>query len=272
MGKYLIVVGIVVLTALLAGVFPYAQNNNVNERPLVVALDTFYSVDLDSDEAAVCYLGDFAFFIRTANQVILIDPSDEISSRDIYAIRKLDILLISGKEGNYYETTQSIYQRTNSTVITNREVYNELEDSIPAGKLRAMSSGERLSISDTTVTALSSNPNSNEPLMFIISIYGRSLFYGSDTNYDEEFSDLLAVLSNDARNIDVAFVPTEGVLTEPNSRYAVDMVKTLGAEVVITMHGSAGEQNGLKNLLDKEIPNVSVLVPERLWVYEIVVT
>jgi len=271
MGKYLLVVAVLILTAILAGIFPYARNNNINEQPLVAVLDTFYSAEFDSTMVGICHLGDSSFFIRTLDHVVLIDPCDKIRSRDIAAIRKLDLLLITQTQSNHYETTRNIYQETNSTIITNHQVCIEFEDQIPSDKLREIQPEQELTVSSITVTAIGSNRDANEPLMLLISMDGINIFYGSDLSHDEESSEILPDLSRYANVVNMAIVSAHGVSTEAISKYRLDIIKTLKPRMVVTMQGSEDEQNVLKNLVEKEMPSVSVFIPEKLWVYEIVV-
>ncbi|MFQ6095111.1 MAG: MBL fold metallo-hydrolase, partial [Candidatus Bathyarchaeia archaeon] len=167
MGKYVVVVILVVLTGILAAIFPYAQNTKGNERPLVTVLDTLYAADLDAEEIAICYLGGHAFLVRTQNHVILFDPEDKISPLDIHGIKRLDLLLITQRSiaPSEIETVRSICEKT-TTVLANRVIHSELKDYVSPEKLREIHARETLSLSGLTVTAISSNGETDEWLMF----------------------------------------------------------------------------------------------------------
>jgi len=272
MGKYVVVVVIVILTAILAGFFPYAQSNNGNEQSLIVVLDTFYSVDLGEKEVAICYLGGSTFFLRTQNHVILIDPGDKINLKGVHGIKKLDALLFSRESITHHdlEIIQSIHQRTNSTIITNQLVYDGLKGYIPPEKLRKVPSKETFSISNITIIAISSNEEGDGWLTFVISVDGVKIFHGSSLNFTEnEASRIFSELRDYVKTVDVAIIPAERG-SAGSFRNPLKIVSVLKPQIVVTMRGSLEEQNTLKGLIEKEYSSISVLMPERLWVYELV--
>ncbi|NIM45166.1 MAG: hypothetical protein GTO54_05955, partial [Nitrososphaeria archaeon] len=58
--------------------------------------------------------------------------------------------------------------------------------------------------------------------------------------------------------------------SEEDFRTPLRMIRALRPQIVVTMHGSLDEQNVLKTLIEKESKSIEVLIPERLWVYELV--
>ncbi len=278
MGKYIVVVIIVILTAILAGILPYAQTTNGQEKSLVAVFDTFYSAELGAREIAICYLGGSTFLLRTSEHVILIDPADKISSSDVPGIKRLDLLLAAQRNNEYYDldVIRRIYQKTNSTILADQLLHDEvtdlLGDDIPSEKLRRIHPGEELVLPGMSVLTISSNGEGDGSLMFAISMDNLRIFHGHDLGLPEnETTTILSEITNHAVTADVAILAAEGS-SEEDLRAALRMTRALRPQIVVTMHGSLDEQNVLKTLIEKESKSIEVLIPERLWVYELVTT
>jgi L-ascorbate metabolism protein UlaG (beta-lactamase superfamily) len=278
MGKYIVVVIIVILTAILAGILPYAQTTNGQEKSLVAVFDTFYSAELDAKEIAVCYLGGSTFFVRTSEHVILINPADKISSSDVPGIKRLDLILAARRDNEYYdlEVIRRIYQKTNSTILVDQPLYDEvidlLGDDIPSEKLRRIHSGEELVLSGMSVLTISSNGEGGGSLMFSISMGNLRIFHGHNLGFPEdEMTTILSEITTHAVAADVAIVAAGGS-SEEELRTPLRIIRALRPQIVVTMHGSLDEQNVLKTLIEGESKSIEVLIPERLWVYELVTT
>jgi len=262
----------------LAGILPYAQTTNGQEKSLVAVFDTFYSAELDAKEIAVCYLGGSTFFLRTSEHIILIDPAEKISSSDVPGIKRLDLILATRRENEYYdlEVIRSIYQKTNSTILVDQPLYDEamdlVGDDIPSEKLRRIHLGEELVLSGMSVLTISSNGEGDGSLMFSISMGNLRIFHGHDLGFPEdETTTILSEITAHAVVADVAIVAAEGS-SEEELRTSLRIIRALRPQIVVTMHGSLDEQNVLKTLIEGESRSIEVLIPERLWVYELVTT
>ncbi|MFQ6095415.1 MAG: hypothetical protein ACE5NN_04665, partial [Candidatus Bathyarchaeia archaeon] len=148
-------------------------------------------------------------------------------------------------------------------------IHGELRDYVPPEKLREIHAKEPLSLSDLTVTAISSNGETDGRLMFVISMDNLRVFHGSNFSFAEDYGPkVFSEIIENANNVDVAFVPASGSLAE-DFQYQLKLISMLRPQIVVTMQGSPDEQNALKNLIEKENPSISVLIPETLWVYEL---
>lgn len=216
--------------------------------------------------------GEIAFFlreystmaVRTGRHTFLIDPADFFAAEEVSALGKVNAILITHEHYDHFNdsATVELQKATGATVVCNPGAYAPLSGKIEKEKLKVLEAGKTAEVGGIKVTALESVHPGSKPLVFLVESNGSRFFHGSDSGYPRN----IEKYKGQAR---VAFVPVGTPSPTASVGDAVKMVKALGSEKAVPIHGSGGEASDFKQRIGEEMPRVQVVIPEPLKVYKL---
>ena len=213
-----------------------------------------FTLPLEKNEIAFIYFGYSGVVFRAKDKTIAVDMSKMCIDSDdqIKALENLDIQLYTHGHGDHFDvgTTKKIFEVTGAEIVAEPQVAKELRTKVPANKLKASTSGEALSIDNVEITAVSGiHPGSIH--LYHMKWPDFSIFHGGDSGY----------ISLRDYPADVAFLPTGAPSPSCSPENAFKMALDINPKAVVTMHGSQDQMQKFKAMVEKEIPDIKVVIP-----------
>lgn len=202
--------------------------------------------------------------VKAGRYVLIIDPADFFSPKDVAALGKVDAILITHEHYDHFNASKTLelQKATGAAVVCNPGAQASLTGKIPKEKLKVLRAGETVKLNGIRVTAVESVHPGEEPLMFLVEVNGSRFFHGSDSGY----SPAIEKHKGQAR---VAFLPVGTPSPTASVSDAIKMALSLGCERAIPIHGSSEEVSNFEKRLSKEMPKVQVIIPEASKVYKV---
>lgn len=202
--------------------------------------------------------------IKTPTKTIVIDPVD-VKPRNL---QNIDALLITHEHYDHLDqaVVSEIFKQNQCMIITDSTSARHLQNKISKEKLQVASQGSEIKIGEVSVKAEKSNhPPASSPVSFIVtSEDGVKLFHTSDSlPYPE-----MAVIG-EREKLDVVFC-TVAIAPGTSPETGVDIARLTKPKVAVPYHtGSPADQKKFAELLKKELPKITCLIPEVGKIYQI---
>ncbi len=235
------------------------------------ALANLYNTNVQAGEIAIMWLGSHqkgplegyasaGFVIKTANNIIAIDPSN-LLSEDIDSLEKLDVIFITHDHGDHFhpDTIVAMQTKTGSFVITDPTSMSMLRGQISEDKLIQIRPNEQMTISEITVNAFRAQHPVVTPLMYVIEVDGFRIFHGSDSAFVENLNEI------DSR-VHLALVPTGDPSPSASPTDAFEMTRATNPYIVIPMHGSPQQMQEFSDIVKQSELQAQVIIPTPLEV------
>ncbi len=221
-------------------------------------------LDLSADEIAFVFLEISAMAVKTSRHMLIIDPADFFNTKDVLTLGKVNAILITHEHYDHFNVsgTLELQKATGATVVCNPGTYASLNGKIEKEKLKVLEAGETLKVDGIKVTALESVHPGSKPLVFLVDSNGTNFFHGSDSGYPRG-------IEKHKGRARVAFVPVGTPSPTASVGDAVRMVKALGSEKAVPIHGSGGEASEFKEKIGGEMPKVQVVIPKPSKVHKL---
>ncbi|MEM3507093.1 MAG: MBL fold metallo-hydrolase [Candidatus Bathyarchaeia archaeon] len=228
------------------------------------AFSELNSIEIKPNELAFFFYKISAIAIKTISYRFLIDSADYFMLNDIKALEKLDLVLITHEHYDHFNKSKTIEIQglTNAIVACNLDAFNSLKDSIGKEKLILLEANRSQEIKGIKITSIKAIHPGKNPLMFFIEADGLTLFHGSDSGYTKD-------IEKHKKEVKVAFVPVGSPSPTANVNDALKMVKALNCKMAIPIHGTEDEMLEFKKQVNRELPNVEVIIAEPLKVYKV---
>lgn len=218
-------------------------------------INELMSLKLGESDLAFVYFGWAGILLRTKNKTIAFDITNYIlKNHDIKDIISLDLQFNSHTHYDHFElpSTQQMYQQTKAKIIAEPEVYAELEGNIPEKDLLIGKPDTPLQINDFTIhSVVGIHPR---PItLFHVKWNELSIFHGGDSDY----------IPLKALPADVAFIPTGSPSPSCSPEKGLKMTLDLTPSIAVAMHGTKTQTQKYKKLVESELPDTKVLLPEK---------
>lgn len=171
----------------------------------------------------IAWLGHSSVKIK-GKQVVYIDPWKLKPGSE-----KADVILISHSHHDHLspEDVEKI-RKEGTVIVTTADAAGELN-----GDVRVVKPGDRIMIGETEIEAVPAynrkkafHPKENEWLGFIVTMEGKRIYYGGDTDLIPEMKDIRA---------DIVILPVGGTYTM-TAEEAAEAARIIGPEVAIPIH------------------------------------
>jgi L-ascorbate metabolism protein UlaG (beta-lactamase superfamily) len=215
-------------------------------------------------EAAFIFCKISAMAVKTCRHRFLIDPADYFSLEEVKSLGELDAILVTHEHDDHFDAsrTAKIQEATGALTVCNPGAYSQLKGKAAAEMLVLLEPGKSAEVKGAKITAIKSVHPGKTPLMFIVEADEVSFFHGSDSGYT-------SVLEEYRGRAKIAFVPVGKPSPTASVGDAVKMVRALGCSIALPIHGSEDEASRFRERLEKESPDVRLIVPEPLKIYNV---
>ncbi|MFX0093822.1 MAG: MBL fold metallo-hydrolase [Candidatus Hodarchaeota archaeon] len=176
---------------------------------------------------------------------------------NISAIEHLDLLFFTHNHWDHYSNKEAlqIIKQTRVHVIADAITSEELKARVPPDMITIGNSGSfatSYNIKDHKVVALR-GIHVGPITQYLVNLDGIKVFHGGDSGYWRH-KDISA---------EIAFVPT-GTARTCSPEVALAMVMNVKPKLAVPIHGRKQEMKQFKELMEKVLPDIEVIVPEKL--------
>lgn len=202
--------------------------------------------------------------IKTRSKTLVIDPVDLKPK----SFQETDAILITHEHYDHMDQAliSEIFKLTQCMVVADSTSARKLTNAIPADKLQEALPGSEFSIDGVTVkTERCNHPPASSPVTFIItSEDGVKLFHTADSLPYPEMATI-----GKREKLDLVFCPV-GIAPNTSPQTAVDIARLAKPKVAVPYHtGSLADQKRFAELLKKDLPRITCLIPEVGKIYQI---
>ncbi|HYB68391.1 MAG TPA: MBL fold metallo-hydrolase [Candidatus Acidoferrales bacterium] len=202
--------------------------------------------------------------VKTPSKTLVVDPVD-VKARDF---GNVDAILVTHEHYDHLDQSlvAEIHKLTQCMVIADPTSARRLRNVIPQEKLQEVQPGSEVKLGDVSVKVERSNhPPAATPVSFVISSEdGVKVFHTADSL---PFPEMVAI--GDREKLDLVFC-TVGIAPGASPASGVDIVRLTKPKVAAPYHtSSASEQNKFAELLKKEMPKTTCLIPETGKIYQV---
>jgi L-ascorbate metabolism protein UlaG (beta-lactamase superfamily) len=201
--------------------------------------------------------------IKTPSKTLVVDPVD-VKPRDF---KNVDAILITHEHYDHFDQplVSEIHKQTLCVVVADPTSARRLQNVIPPEKLDEVQQGSEVKIGEVTVKAEKCNHPAATPVSFVItSEDGVKVFHTADSLPFPEMATI-----GEREKPDVVFC-TVGVAPGTSPETGVDIAKLTKPKVAVPYHtGSTEDLKKFAEILKKEMPKVTCLIPEVGKIYQV---
>lgn len=214
----------------------------------------FLSQPLEKDEIAFLYLRYAGVVLRIEDKVAAFDIANLLGNSEIAALSRLVLLAYTHSHTDHYNRARArrILKETGAHIVAQKQVAEDLKGGAHLERLTVAEHRKSIRVGGFEVVAIDGvHPRP-------ISIYrikkGRfSVFHGGDSGY-------CPVKDYPAK---LAFLPTGLPSPSCSPESALKFTLDLKPRVAVAMHGKLAQMNKFKTLVKKELPDTTVIIPEK---------
>ncbi len=225
-------------------------------------IQQFYNTPLEEKEAIFIYSGWASILFRTKEKVIAFDIGDKgIANEALGSVTKLDLQLYSHTHWDHFSprVIKMLYEKTNAPMIVEPVIIEEISEEIPMEMIKS-ASGENIRISDFEISSVVGiHPRSIT--LFKVKWFETSIFHGADSGY----VDLSKMKAN------ILFVPTGTPSPSCSPEEGLKMALDVQPKVAIAMHGTKKQMQKFQQLVQKKLPECSVVIPKQNQITQITI-
>jgi L-ascorbate metabolism protein UlaG (beta-lactamase superfamily) len=202
--------------------------------------------------------------IKTPSKTLVVDPVD-VKPREF---KNVDAILISHEHYDHLDQSlvSEIHKQTLCVVVADPTSARRLRNVIPPDKLSEVEPGSEVKLGEVSVKAEKCNhPPAATPISFIIkSEDGVKVFHTADSL---PFPEMAAI--GEREKLDIVFC-TVGIAPGTSPETGVDIARLTKPKVAVPYHtGAAADQKKFAEILKKEMPKVTCLIPEVGKIYQV---
>ena len=214
----------------------------------------FLSQALEKDEIAFLYLGCAGVVLRLEDKVIAFDIANLLGNSEIAALSRLDLLVLTHSHADHYNRarTRRILKETEAHIVAQKQVAEDLKDKASLERLTVAEHGKSIRAGGFEVVAID-GVHPRPISIYRISTSRFSVFHGGDSGY--------CPVKDYPANL--AFLPTGFPSPSCSPESALKFILDLKPHAAVAMHGKVAQMNKFKTLVKKELPDTTVIIPEK---------
>lgn len=202
--------------------------------------------------------------IKTPSKTLVVDPVDVKPK----IFQKVDAILISHEHYDHLDPSlvSEVHKLTGCAIIADPTSARRLRNAIPAEKLQEVRPDAEVKVGEVSVKAEKCNhPPAATPISFIItSEDGVKVFHTADSLPFPEMATI-----GDREKFDLVFC-TVGIAPGTSPETGVEIARLTKPKVAVPYHtGSSTDLKRFGELLKKEMPKVTCLIPEVGKIYQV---
>ena len=202
--------------------------------------------------------------IKTPSKTLVVDPVD-VKAKNL---QKVDAVLITHEHYDHLDQSlvSEIHRLSQCMVVADPTSTRRLRNIIPSEKIHEVQPGLEVKIGDVSVKAEKCNhPPASTPVSFIItSEDGVKVFHTADSLPFPEMASI-----GEREKFDVVFC-TVGIAPGASPETGFEIARITKPKVAVPYHtGSTADLKKFSELLKREMPKVTCLIPETGKVYQV---
>lgn len=201
--------------------------------------------------------------LKTPSKTLVIDPVD-VKPRDF---KTIDAILITHEHYDHLDQplVSELHKLTQCVIVADPTSAKRLQNAIPPEKLHEARPGSEIKLDKVSVKVENCNHPAATPVCFIVtSEDGLKVFHTADSL---PFPEMAAI--GEREKLDVVFC-TVGVAPGASPETGVDIARLTKPKVAVPYHtGSPVDQKRFAELLKKELPKITCLIPETGKIYQV---
>ncbi|MGC8998240.1 MAG: MBL fold metallo-hydrolase [Candidatus Bathyarchaeia archaeon] len=202
--------------------------------------------------------------IKTPSKTLVVDPVDVKPK----IFQKVDAILISHEHYDHLDQSlvSEVHKLTGCMVIADPTSARRLRNMIPAEKLHEVQPGVEVKVGEVSVKAEKCNhPPAATPVSFIItSEDGVKVFHTADSLPFPEMASM-----GEKEKFDLVFC-TVGIAPGTSPETGVEIARLTKPKVAVPYHtGSSADLKKFGEILKREMPKVTCLIPEVGRIYQV---
>ena len=201
--------------------------------------------------------------IKTPSKTIIVDPVD-VKPR---SFPNADAILITHEHYDHLDQRliANIQKATDCVIIADPTSTRGLQHSIPVEKLKQVRSGDETKIGEVSIKAEKCNHPASSPVTYIItSEDGVKIFHTADSL---PFPELAAI--GEREQFDVVFC-TVGIAPGATPQTGFEIARLTKPQVAVPYHTNSNTyQREFANIIKRELPKTSCLIPEQNKIYQV---
>ncbi|MEM3770276.1 MAG: MBL fold metallo-hydrolase [Candidatus Bathyarchaeia archaeon] len=202
--------------------------------------------------------------IKTPSKTLVVDPVDVKPK----VFQKVDAILISHEHYDHLDPSlvSEVHKLTSCMVIADLTSTKRLRNTIPAEKLQEVQPGSEVKVGEVSVKAEKCNhPPAATPISFIItSEDGVKVFHTADSLPFPEMASI-----GEKEKLDLVFC-TVGIAPGTSPETGFEIARLTKPKVAVPYHtGSSADLKRFGELLKREMPKVTCLIPEVGKIYQV---
>ncbi len=202
--------------------------------------------------------------IKTPSKTVMIDPVD-VKPRDFKVV---DAVLVTHEHYDHLDQSlvAELQKLTQCLVIADPTSFRRLRNVIPAEKLQDAKQGSEVKLGEVSIKVEKSNhPPAVTPVSYVVTSEDElKVFHTADSL---PFPEMVTI--GEREKLDVVFC-TVGIAPGASPETGVDIARLSKAKVAVPYHtGSNSDQKKFAELLKKELPKITCLIPETGKIYQV---
>ncbi len=201
--------------------------------------------------------------LKTPSKTLAIDPVD-VKAR---SLQKVDAILITHEHYDHLDPRliAEIQKATDCRIIADSASTRKLQYTIPADKLQQTKQGDEIKIGEVSIKTEKCNHTAQSPVTYIItSEDGVKVYHTADSLPFPELA-----LMGQKEKFDVVFC-TVGIAPGSSPQTGFEIARLTKPQVAVPYHtASAVSQTEFAELLKKELPRTTCLIPEQNKIYQV---
>ncbi len=201
--------------------------------------------------------------IKTPTKTLIIDPVD-VKPRDF---KNVDAILITHEHYDHLDQSviSEIQKLTQCMVVADLTSAKRLKNTIPSEKLSEVQQGSEMKIGEVSIKAEKCNHPAATPVSFIItSEDGVKIFHTADSLPFPEMATI-----GEKEKFDVVFC-TVSIAPGSSPETGAEIIRLTKPKVAVPYHtGSPADQKKFAEILKKQMPKVTCLIPEVGKIYQV---
>jgi len=202
--------------------------------------------------------------IKTPTKTLVIDPVD-VKPRNF---KNVDAVLITHEHYDHLDQSlvSEIHKLTQCMVVADLTSASRLQNVIPSEKLFAIQQGSEMKIGEVSVKAEKCNHPAATPVSFIVTSEGGvKVFHTTDSL---PFPEMVTI--GEKEKLDLVFCTVGMIAPGASPETGVEIARLTKPNVAVPYHtGSTSDLKRFSELLQKEMPKVTCLIPEIGRIYQV---
>jgi len=212
----------------------------------------------------VCFNRYAGVAIKTPSKTLVVDPVD-VKPRDF---KNVDALLITHEHYDHLDQplVSEIHKLTQCKVVADQTSARRLLNVIPSEELHELQPGSEVKLDKVSVKAEKCNHPAATPVSFIItSEDGVKVFHTADSL---PFPEMAAI--GEREKLDVVFCTVGAIAPGASPETGVEIAMLTKPKVAVPYHtASTADQKKFAEILKKEMPKVTCLIPDLGKIYQV---